>query len=175
MQKKRKTFFTKFTKFLVNERRPSSGRPFYQINSAFACSPLSMSRSCAVMERLTAVRKYAHSAISSADAHLGSSVCAMIRSQRVLSRMTRSLSGVVTRREKGCSPSPRSEQCEGRRFSYMRPCPPLLAAYSGNSAPLRALVNDKLTPNCQLSERVIYQVAICAVKFSQECARLVGA
>ena len=53
--------------------------------------------------------------------------------------------------------------------------PPLLAAYSGNSAPLRALVNDKLTPNCQISERVIYQVAICAVKFSQECARLVGA
>lgn len=47
---------------------------FYHINLLFACSPLSTSISCAVIDLLTTVIKYAHSAISSSVAHLGSSV-----------------------------------------------------------------------------------------------------
>ena len=43
-----------------------------------AASPLSIRRSCAVMDRLTTVTKYAHSAISPGEAHLRSGVSSMI-------------------------------------------------------------------------------------------------
>lgn len=54
-----------------------SSKRFYQIKFDLNCSPLSIRISSPVMERLTAVIKYASSAISSGSAHLLSSVSAL--------------------------------------------------------------------------------------------------
>lgn len=98
----------------------------HQTNSLFAFSPLSTRMSCAVIDLFTTVIKYAHSAISSSDAHFGKSVCSMILFQSFGSSVTLLFEKVITPPGERLFDVAPKAQLSGQHFSYTPPPRPYL-------------------------------------------------
>ena len=107
-------------------------------------SPPSTIILCPVQNVFSTVRKYAHCAISSGVAHLLSGVCAIISFHKVGSLITQSFNGVSTPPGSRLLHVAPYDATRSATFFVYAMTPPLLAQYSGNSAPVCPLAEPML-------------------------------